>query len=587
MDRFRILVEGLPLVAYLDTGGSADPAPEFWVSPRIEELTGYTAAEWAEGRLWPRVIHPEDRDRVLAAHADFLHGDADRWECQYRMVRKDGRAVWVRDAESRLRDAAGATLQIQGSWEDVSDRVAADERLRRSELLYRLMAESVPDAGFALFDRELRYTLAAGPVFHRLGVDTLALEGAPFGTTGEEAAVVTALRGRLEAALAGEHSEVELELRGRRLRSHIGPVTLGGELTGALIMSLDVTLQQEVEARYRLLAQSFPGGIALYDPALRYTLAEGGLADRLGLRELIGRPVGEGIGGPPLAEAARAALEGATTGLAVSADGVDLEMEVGPARDSADRIIGGMLVGRDVSERNAAQAALQESESRRERVLAAMLRAEDEERSRIAADLHDDTVQVMTAALLSLDRVTGAIARGDAARAVDLAATYRRTLAEAMERTRRLMFELRPPTLATSGLGTALGDLLEEAGRDAGFTPHVRCVPGRFGDIVESLVYRAAAEGVVNVRKHARAANVWLTCRRDGGWLEMSLRDDGRGFDPGVELRREARRLHLGLDSIAERVRLAGGRFAIHSAPGDGTLLRIALPLPDQADIGT
>jgi signal transduction histidine kinase len=424
-------------------------------------------------------------------------------------------------------------------------------------------------------------------VFHRLGVDTRALEGAHFGSTGEEPAVVAALRGRLEAALAGEHTEVELELRGRRLHSHIGPVTLGGELTGALIMSLDVTRQQEVEARYRLLAQSFPGGIALFDPALRYTLAEGGLAERLGLRDLIGRPVGEGIGGPALAEAAQAALEGATTGLAVRANGVDLEMDVGPARDAAGRIMGGMLVGRDVSERNAAQAALEESEARRERVLAAMLRAEDEERSRIAADLHDDTVQVMTAALLSLDRVTGAIASGDATRAVDLAATYRTALAEAMERTRRLMFELRPPTLATSGLGTALRDLLEEAGRDAGFTPHVRCVAGRFGDIVESLLYRAVAAGVVNVRKHARAANVWLTCRQDDAWLEMSLRDDGRGFDPSVELRREARRLHLGLNSIGERVRLAGGRFTIHSAPGDGTLLRIALPLPDQADIGT
>jgi signal transduction histidine kinase len=67
----------------------------------------------------------------------------------------------------------------------------------------------------------------------------------------------------------------------------------------------------------------------------------------------------------------------------------------------------------------------------------------------------------------------------------------------------------------------------------------------------------------------------------------VSLRDDGHGFHPAAEARREGRRMHVGLDSIAERVRLAGGRFAIHSAPGDGTLLRFTLPLPDQADIGT
>jgi signal transduction histidine kinase len=420
-----------------------------------------------------------------------------------------------------------------------------------------------------------------------VGSNPEALEGAELGTTGEESGVVTALRRRLDAALAGEHSELDLELRGRRLRSRIGPVTVDDELVGALVMSIDVTEQQEMEARYRLLAHSFPGGVALYDPGLRYTLAEGALAERLGLRALIGRPVGEGLGGPELASAAGEALDGRTTVLPARVNGLDLEMEVGPARDAAGRVMGGMLIGRDVTERNAAQAALEDSETRREHVLAAMLRAEDEQRSRIATDLHDDTVQVMTAALLSLDRVVGAIRRGDPSRAVDAAATYRDALAQAMERTRRLMFELRPPGLATSGLATALTDLLEEAGHDAGFTPHVQCVRGRFGETIESLVYRAVAEGVVNVRKHAGAANVWLSCRLAGGRLEVSLRDDGHGFDPAAEARREGRRLHLGLDSIGERVRLAGGRLAIHSAPGDGTLLRFALPLPDQADIGT
>jgi signal transduction histidine kinase len=139
----------------------------------------------------------------------------------------------------------------------------------------------------------------------------------------------------------------------------------------------------------------------------------------------------------------------------------------------------------------------------------------------------------------------------------------------------------------TAGLAIALGDLLDEAGREAGFTPHVRCTEERFSDTLESLAYRAVAEGVVNVRKHAQAANVWLACAREGDRLQIRLRDDGHGFDPAVEAGRAERRLHLGLDSIAERVRLAGRRFTIHSAPGDGTLLATSLPLPDQADIGT
>jgi signal transduction histidine kinase len=212
-----------------------------------------------------------------------------------------------------------------------------------------------------------------------------------------------------------------------------------------------------------------------------------------------------------------------------------------------------------------------------------MLRAEDEQRSRIAADLHDDTVQVMTAAVLSLDRVTGAIQRGDMQVALEAARAYRTALEQAMDRTRRLMFELRPPALVTSGLRAALGDLLEEASGEAGFTSHLECAPGRFGDMLESLVYRAMAEGVVNVRKHADAANVWLECHVQGDRLVVCLRDDGRGFDEADLADAARRRLHLGLDSIAERVRLAGGRFAIQSAPGRGTRMTLSLRLGNGA----
>lgn len=236
------------------------------------------------------------------------------------------------------------------------------------------------------------------------------------------------------------------------------------------------------------------------------------------------------------------------------------------------------MVGRDVTERNAVQSALRTSELRREQVLASMLRAEDDQRSRIATDLHDDTVQVMTAALFSLDRLIAAIDRGDTATASAAAEASRDSLMAAMDRARQLMFRLRPQALETGGLAAALTDLMEVAGRDAGFAPTVSCTSRRFGDLVESLVYRTIAEGLANVRKHAHARNVWLDCRVHEHELDTELRDDGVGFDPAGGEGGD-RRLHLGLDSIAERVRLAGGRFAVASAPGQGTTLRLSLPL--------
>ncbi|MGN6380580.1 MAG: PAS domain-containing sensor histidine kinase [Gaiellales bacterium] len=442
-----------------------------WISPRVRELTGYTQQEWLAGELWESVLHPDDRDRVIASHEEFLKGAGDRWECEYRLVTRTSDSIWVRDVETVVRSSEGRPVQRQGSMEDITQRVEAQGRLRRSEQLYRLLAESVPDAGFALFDRELRYTLAAGQVFQAAGADPTQLEGRRLGSTGDNPEEVHRLRGAVTGALHGETAELDLSLSGRWVRAHVAPVTADGDVVGALVMSLDVT------------------------------------------------------------------------------------------------------------ERNAAEAALRDSEARREQVLAAMLRAEDEQRARIAVDLHDDTVQVMTAALLSLDRVTEAIGRGESETAISAAAGYRAALAQAMERTRRLMFELRPPTLITSGLAAALDDLLDEAARESGFSPHLDCSRARFGDTTESLVYRAMAEGVANVRKHAAAANVWLICREAGARLEVCLRDDGCGFDPNQPGDAARRRLHLGLDSIAERVRLAGGQFTIHSTPGMGTRLLLSLPL--------
>ncbi len=524
------------------------------------------------------MLHPDDRERVVALHDAFLCGIDERWECEYRMLTKSGQSIWVRDVETVVRGDGGRPLQREGSLEDITSRIEAEDRLRRSEHLYRLLAESVPDAGFALFDRDLRYALAAGPVFHAAGADPAQLEGRPLGSTGSNTEEVHRLREAVTRALAGEGGNLDLSLGGRRVRSRVAPVTVEGEIVGALVMSLDVTDQAHMAASYRMLTQSFPGGIAMFDFDLRYTSAAGQLIDSLELAPLTGRSVGEVIADPSLATAARAALDGQTVVRRASLGSVDVELEVSPARDATGQITGGLLVARDVTERNAAQAALRESEQRREQVLAAMLRAEDEQRARIAADLHDDTVQVMTAALLSLDRVTGAIGRGDVQTALQAASGYRDVLAQAMERTRRMMFELRPPALINSGLAAALGDLLDEASQESGFVPHLDCSRARFGDTLESLVYRAMAEGVANVRKHAGASNVWLVCREVGSRLEVSLRDDGCGFDTDQPTG-QRRRLHLGLDSIAERVRLAGGRFAIHSEPGHGTLLSLSLSL--------
>jgi signal transduction histidine kinase len=123
---------------------------------------------------------------------------------------------------------------------------------------------------------------------------------------------------------------------------------------------------------------------------------------------------------------------------------------------------------------------LRDAEHRRQALLESMVRAEDEERRRIAASLHDDTIQAMTATLLELDRSDRHLRQGDAAAAREAVADARRTLADATERTRRLTFELRPQLLEAAGLAAAIRDLAAGLARDTGAEVSVRTRSRRY-----------------------------------------------------------------------------------------------------------
>jgi signal transduction histidine kinase len=208
-----------------------------------------------------------------------------------------------------------------------------------------------------------------------------------------------------------------------------------------------------------------------------------------------------------------------------------------------------------------------------------MLRVEEEERARIASALHDDTIQVLVAALVSLDRLARNLTAGDTERAEEAIATARVTIGMATERARTLMFELRPPLLEADGLAPAVRDAVDQAAKDAGFSPIVETSVGRYPHAVEVLVYRTIQEAITNTKKHAQASNVHVRLKEEDGTLHGVIEDDGRGFDVDQALDRSRMRLHLGLDAVAERIRLNGGDLTIHSQPGRGTRIEFRTPV--------
>jgi signal transduction histidine kinase len=225
-------------------------------------------------------------------------------------------------------------------------------------------------------------------------------------------------------------------------------------------------------------------------------------------------------------------------------------------------------------------AALQETMDRlrsadeaRRLLLARLVRTQEEERRLIAADIHDDIVQVMTAVSVRL-AVLRSVLPADDDRVAKLVG-LEPTVAEAIARLRRLLFDLRPSTLDEHGLGAALLEVASRA-EDEGMRIEV---DDRLEETLPTetavVLFRIAKEALANARKHAGASTHVVTIEDHESGCLLTVSDDGRGFDAET-LGPQAG--HLGLASMRERAEMAGGWLRIESSPGHGTRLGCWLP---------
>src|ERR687890_2484906 len=136
--RYRTLVEQIPAVTYIDPVD--DPDTSLYTSPQIEQMLGYTPKEWLNENVWPKRLHPDDRERILAADKRFEAGGGEPFREEYRLLAKDDSVVWVREEAVLVRNEAGEPLYWQGVFYDLTERKALEERLE-----YRAFHDSLTD----------------------------------------------------------------------------------------------------------------------------------------------------------------------------------------------------------------------------------------------------------------------------------------------------------------------------------------------------------------------------------------------------------------------------------------------------------
>jgi signal transduction histidine kinase len=218
---------------------------------------------------------------------------------------------------------------------------------------------------------------------------------------------------------------------------------------------------------------------------------------------------------------------------------------------------------------------LRELNEERRRLLARLVVAQEDERQRIAGDIHDDPIQVMAAAAVRLDMVEG-VGLGSADR--EMIGRTAQTVQHAIDRLRHLVFELRPPALDREGLAVAVQDYLDRmADGDAlavVLHDEMSDEPSRE---TRTAVFRIVQEALTNVRKHAEARRVEVFLERRDGGVAARVADDGIGFRIERELNR-SRPGHLGLQSMSERAEALGGWCQIRSSPSEGSTVELWLP---------
>jgi PAS domain S-box-containing protein len=445
---------------------------EIWRNENYQRRFGAPERSCDSDHWWVDRLHPEDRQRVVAAQNAALGSEDRLFLAEYRLRCPDGSYADIVQRSHIVRNAHGQPVRMIGALSDISERKRAEEALRESEVRFRAVFQNAA-IGIALVDRR-GYAVESNPALQKmLGYNKNELAQTAF-TQFTHSADAQAEGDLLAELVEGKREKYQLDKRFCRKDGQI----VWGQLTESLVRN------QNREPQY---------AIAMIE---------------------------------------------------------------------------------DISERKRTAEALRQLSGR-------LLRLQDEERRRIARELHDTTAQSLAALAVNLSMVKDL--------AADLSPRARTCLSESLELTeeclrqiRTLSYLLHPPLLDEAGLCSALRWFVDGYTQRTGIDVDLEMPPEltRLPEDVELALYRVVQEGLTNIHLHSgsRKAHICLTCRPDRALLTVA--DEGRGMPPGLLERggRRGAKLGVGIPGMRERIRQLGGQFEIVSG-SKGTTLTASVSL--------
>lgn len=487
---------------------------------------------------------------------------------------------------------------ISGELHKIMMRRRAEQALQASETRYRVVADNTYDWEFWL-DPEGRFIYSSPSCERITGYRATELEADPD--------LLLRLihpddRPRFEAhqrKALGNHSVSEEEFRIVRAD---GAVRWIGHLCGPVFdeakrflgvrgSNRDITerkLAEETlrrsEERYGTLVRSSPYCIHEINRQGRLTSMNPAGLEMMGVLEesaILGMPYLDAVADEDrvrIGQLLQAALEGQPSEFEFRAsDGRYFASSFVPIRDVGGTVLRVMGLTQDITSRVKAEVSLLDYQQRLRCLTSELSRAEQRERRRVAALLHDDVIQALALSRIRLSELRQSLGAGEQQRLLGSACEL---VEGAIQSTRSLMSQLSPPVLHELGLEPALDWLTEQIADWQGLAGQFVSdgQPKPLDDDGKVLLFTAVRELLLNVVKHARAAHVTVRSSRVNDTIQIFVEDDGVGFDTGLG-GRCCETGGFGLFSIRERLEYLGGGCEIDSGPGQGTRAVLALPL--------